>query len=594
MPFIQDIIYQFEVGKGARWLRWGLLGVLLVALIVGYDLRVYRNLAAPEAMDAAQVARNLSEGKGFTTQLIRPVSIALLRDNEKTTAADPGLLKGNHPDLANPPVYPLLLAGLMKVLPFEYSASKTAPFWSNAGHFWRYQPDFLIALFNQTLFLVVVVLTFLLARHLFDAMIGWVTALLLLGTELMWRFSVSGLSTMLLLVIFMGVVWCLVLLEESVREARWGGKAVWLLAQALGLCLGLGALTRYAFGWVIIPVLVFLLLFGGARKIALVFVTLGVFLAVVSPWVARNISVSGAPFGVATYAVVEGTTEFSEYKLQRALHPKFESVSVGLFVRKLMVNARRILENELPKIGGSWVTAYFLAGLLVAFRSVAISRLRYFLLISMAVLIAVQALGKTQLSEETPEINSENLLVLLYPLVLMFGVCLFFLLLDQVRLPDARFRALVMTAFGLAACAPLIFAFMPPRLAPVVYPPYYPPAIQQVSGWMKEDELMMSDVPWAVAWYGHRQCVWLTLNAQADFFAISDELKPVRGLYLTPQTMDARFLSQWIRAGEFSWGSFILESLLKKEIPPTFPLRKSPGGFLPEQMFLTDWERWKK
>ena len=42
----------------------------------------------------------------------------------------------------------------------------------------------------------------------------------------------------------------------------------------------------------------------------------------------------------------------------------------------------------------------------------AISRLRYFLLISMAVLIAVQALGKTQLSEETPEINSENLLVL--------------------------------------------------------------------------------------------------------------------------------------------------------------------------------------
>jgi hypothetical protein len=33
--------------------------------------------------------------------------------------------------------------------------------------------------------------------------------------------------------------------------------------------------------------------------------------------------------------------------------------------------------------------------------------------------------------------------------------------------------------------------------------------------------------------------------------------------------------------------------MLRREIPPTFPLRKSPSGFLPEQLFLTDWDRWK-
>jgi len=105
---------------------------------------------------------------------------------------------------------------------------------------------------------------------------------------------------------------------------------------------------------------------------------------------------------------------------------------------------------------------------------------------------------------------------------------------------------------------------------------------------------MMSDIPWAVAWYGNRQCIWLTLNAQADFFSVYDYQKPVKAVYLTPVTMDARFLSQWIRADEHSWGSFALESMLKRELPPYFPLRRAPAGFLPEQLFITDVDRWSQ
>ena len=104
---------------------------------------------------------------------------------------------------------------------------------------------------------------------------------------------------------------------------------------------------------------------------------------------------------------------------------------------------------------------------------------------------------------------------------------------------------------------------------------------------------MMSDVPWAVAWYGKRQCVWLTLNVQDDFFAVNDYLKPVRGLYLTPLTVDGRFVSQWVRAGEKGWGFLLIDTILRQQIPSTFPLRKSPKGYLPDQLFLTDRERWK-
>ena len=110
---------------------------------------------------------------------------------------------------------------------------------------------------------------------------------------------------------------------------------------------------------------------------------------------------------------------------------------------------------------------------------------------------------------------------------------------------------------------------------------------------MAPHELMMSDAPWAVAWYGNRQAAWLTLDVQGEFYTLNDYIKPVQALYLTPVSLDARFLSQWVRgASERSWGELIIGSMTKEELPRGFPLIKSYR--LPEQMFLSDWERWLK
>jgi len=214
----------------------------------------------------------------------------------------------------------------------------------------------------------------------------------------------------------------------------------------------------------------------------------------------------------------------------------------------------------------------------------------------------VQALGRTQLSEESPEINSENLLVLLLPFVMIYGVALFFMLLDQIKFPAVALRYPVIVLFSFLVCLPMFFILLLPKTVPITYPPYSPKAIQLTASWMKENELVMSDVPWAVAWYGERQSVWLTLFATQDpkgpsaresFFTINDYLKPINALYLTPVTMNTRFVSDWLEAGEHSWGNFILNSLIKKEVPPSFPLRQTTKGFLPYQLFLADWKRWQ-
>jgi hypothetical protein len=356
-------------------------------------------------------------------------------------------------------------------------------------------------------------------------------------------------------------------------------------------------LTRYSFGWLAIPVVFYLAFCNGQRRFQPAALALGLFVVIVTPWVLRNVSISGTPLGTAGYSIIEGAMT-SGTRLERSLKPKIEGNAITSIVGKLVANTRVVLQNDLPRLAGNWVTPLFLVGLMLGFNNPAIRRLRYFLLGCLLLLIVVQALGRTHLTEDSPDVNSENLLVLLAPLVLIYGVSLFFVLLEQINFALALLRYAVVGAFTVLACMPLIFTFLPPRPIPVTYPPYFPPRFELTGGWMKDGELMMSDVPWAVAWYGKRQCIWTTLDAGDDFFAVNDYLKPIRGLYLTQQTMDARFVSGWIQAGERSWGNFIVQSVLQGQIPGAFPLRVAPPRsdypFLPDQLFLTDWERWKK
>jgi 4-amino-4-deoxy-L-arabinose transferase-like glycosyltransferase len=607
---IQSIIHKLEVGGGLRHLKWFLLTLALLALILSYNFRGFKDMNTLEAMDSAQLARNLAERKGFSTLFIRPFSVYLLQkayaDKHGPPSvgdlSDRGQLHTMHPDLANPPVYPLLLAGMMKVAPgLRYQAagattlnigSKHLNIWNFNGGFWIYPPDFWISLFNQFLFMVMMVMVFFFARRLFDTVVAWTSAILFLGTDLFWRFSISGLSTMLVMLIFLSLAWCLMVLEQNAREAKMAPKRLLLLGAAVGAIVGIGCLTRYSFGWLIVPVLLYLFLFLGAQRLPLCMAALAAFVVVITPWVIRNYYVSHTPFGVAGYAMYANTAYFPAYRLERSLSPDLTRVYYIHIWAKFVANIQTILQDDLPKLGGNWISGFFLVGLLINFKDPTRSRLRYFLFFCLPVLVVAQALGRTQLSEDSPVVNSENLIVLVSPLVLVFGVSLFYILLDQINFPIVQLRYLVMGAFCVIICLPAIFSFVSPRVNAVAYPPYFPPVIQKTANWMKPDELMMSDIPWAVAWYGERQCMWLTLNAQSEFFSVYDYQKQIKALYLTPSTMDSRFLSQWVRAGESSWGSFALESMLKKELPPYFPLRRAPAGFLPEQFFLTDKERW--
>ena len=604
MTFVQEWIHKLENTSLARYVTALVVVLIFGVVVIRYDVHCARNMATPTAMDEAQLGRNISMGRGYKTDCIRPLSIYLVKkQNHNAGDKDPARLNRNHPDVSNPPGYPVVLAGLMKVLPFHYDTALKGAFWSTPDaaapggrRSIRYQPDFFITFFNQFVFVAVLILVFFWARRLFDVGVAGLSVIILAATEVLWRFSASGLSTMLLLLIFMGLVWCLTLWESEVREPKWGQKGAALMSIAVGLLIGIGSLTRYSFLSVAVPVAFFMAIFGGPRRWLYCIATLAVAAAVVSPWIARNYSVSGTAFGTAGYNVVEW---FSPgFRLQRSLQPEIPPFTVITYLRKLVANLLPTLQEDLFGNGGGWITGFFLVGLLVGFRNEAIKRLRYFTLGCIVTLAVAQALAQTSLSEEAPDINSENLLILVSPLVAVYGVALFFTLLENMQLPFRSFRYVVMTIFAILVTLPMWFALALPSKGAVVFPTYYPDKIVSSAHVLNESEVMMTDIPWAVAWYGDREAIWMTLNAtaspnnptdwQESFFAINDQLKPIHALYLTSRSLDARFQTDWIRANQVSWGKFIMGAMGASQIPGSFPLTKMPPGYLPEQLLLCD------
>src|ERR1044071_660517 len=120
MFLLQNVIHYLEVGGGSKFFRrasrifFGGMAVLILGF--GYSLCGFKNMATQEAMDSAQLARNIAEGKGYRTLFVRPLSMYLLKqqNQESKNLSDPAQaanlaeVKGLHPDIANPPIYPLV------------------------------------------------------------------------------------------------------------------------------------------------------------------------------------------------------------------------------------------------------------------------------------------------------------------------------------------------------------------------------------------------------------------------------------------------------------------------------------------------------
>lgn len=176
---IQDLVYNMDVGIGARLIKVGLYILFIGLVLLLYSATQFRGFKEAGAMDQAQLARNLMRHKALVTQCVHPASIGYLERNNKTVSVM------EHPDILHPPLYPTLLAGLFKVSGTEVVASAETEIFS--------AEKWIIGLGNLCVLLTGMML-YVMGKRFFSKRVALLAVTLYVLSDLVWRDAISGLS----------------------------------------------------------------------------------------------------------------------------------------------------------------------------------------------------------------------------------------------------------------------------------------------------------------------------------------------------------------------------------------------------------------
>jgi len=568
---VQNLVYTLEVGIGATVLKTLLYVLFMMLLSVLYVATQYAGFNNRRAMDQAQLARRIAETGQFHTANLSPASMALLAKNGKLMVeTEQGVLANvhGHPDIVNAPVYPLTLGSAFKLFRTSFplpSGPKYAP------EQWVIIPLNLLFCFLAALFL------YLTGKALFDTRAALTATTVFLLSGSVWARAVAGTELSLALLLASFSFWCLVSAlqaarrrDEQLPEPR--GAGFWIPVLLGSLAMALLFLTRYA-AWTLFPGFLLVLWAGSGRKGWIpALAALLIFLLPSSLWILRNLRASGAPFGLTPFLIFHDPNDI----FLRGL-----SLNTEAFELRRMLQARfleimpRILGLQGLTFSAGLSFCLFLSTYFYRFQRPVTRLLRWGALLSLVLLSLSACLFGEGLLELTQ---------LLLPVILLFGAAFFFLLLDRMRIGVKIVSMSVVALFILVQALPMLFTIMPPR--PGSYPPYMARDIGLVTGPFERHELIVSDMPWATAWYGGSTSLLLPLTVD-EFFTVHDRFHPVSGMYITLLTRDKRHHSELSSGVYRSWRPILDLGQLPRGFPLSFgiPIRNS-------EIMLADRNRW--
>ena len=413
--------------------------------------------------------------------------------------------------------------------------------------------------------------------RLFDGRVGVAAFGVFVVSDTVLQASISGGATPLAMVLTTATL-CLALSATGLR-ARNAHPAAWIVATILaGILAGLVSLTVYAL--CVVPVIAIGMLAAGfVRWRALVIVLfLLAFTAVVAPWMVRNHSVSGHVLGLAPHSTLNHSALYAGDQWDREWYPRSESRDVVRALQlKFAENAGDLIARRLPVLGGGFVACFFLLMLFHRFDDEQVARLKWGVAGGLALCMAVVAFGNP----------TEESLMPFLPLVILASAAMVYRLLDQSPFLGAELHSMVVTGWVLLVSLPTLLTLAGPA-GKWAYPPYAPTLIQYVGHMLKPGEIIATDIPAGVAWYGGRAALRLPRTTEA-LVQLRDEGLMLGGVYLTTATGDQPYLSALVEGAERSW-----RPLLDRFVPAGFPWQH--GIALPpgtrDQILLTDADHW--
>ena len=564
-PKVQEIVHALEEGS----LKQAVLVAALFAAVAGlaalYLFFNFRGLDNETAMDQAQVGRQIAAGAGYSTLYVRPLAMWQFLGHEER------LPSGYFPDTYNFPLNPLVNAAVLRPI---------KRWWPMTPTDLVYAGDRAVAAVGVVFFLASVFVLFFLVRSLFDRKIAWLTVGLVLVSDMMWRFSVSGLPQMLMLFLFtLGMA--LFHNALSARDEQRTGRMLMMLS-GTAVLLGLMTLAQPVAAWIFLGFLGFVFAWFKPRAVSGLLVFF-LYLGTVTPWLVRNYMVCGNPLGLGLFSILDGTTG-SELSFMSTLQP--DLTAFGAVRAKLRGGLAMQLENLFGYLGYSAAAAAFFFSMIHLFRRRETTLLRW----GLALMWLSASLGMAFFSPRGA-VSANQLHMLFLPLFSAYGIAFLLVLWNRIdlRLPAAR-TAFVTVVFAITAL-PMAINLLTAPPQRVHWPPYVPPFINAVANWMEPGEVLCSDMPWATAWYGGR--LSLLLPATVKQFTDIHDYKylggPVNGIYLTPVSGNRPWLSQ-IAKGEYrEWATFIMRTAELNGFPLKF---FTPLPIDNECVFYSNRDRW--
>lgn len=556
--------------------RRSLFFLVLIILTLGNLFVLFQGLNAPQAMDQAQISREISRGKGFTTKMIRPVAY---EQAEKAGTAVPSFT--DFQDTYHSPLNPLLNAAVLKLV-----GADDASRWQMNRNEAIFPLDRVIATVSTLCFLIAIGVNYLLISRIFDAKIAGVCAILMLFCETFWNYSLSGLPQMLMLLLFS----CGIYFVYRAVEATTEGRIAMTPAIIAGVFFTLLALTHWMTAWIALGFIIYAAI--AFRPRGLVGIAILVMILVPAVFVmVRNTTHSGSPFGTAFLTLYNGLGNGSEAAVMRTADLEGQPLMLNGLMSKILRTMLLQATDIIPFLAGIVVAPLFFISLLHPFKRAAIANFRWAILL----MWVFAALGMAFFGISKEPLDPNQLHLLFAPIMTAYGLAFISILWTRLEVvvsnPILRNVHLIIVV-GICAL-PLMLA-LPNRISRGLdrrdkggvphWPPYYAPVLNStefgLKGWVKENQIVVSDQPWAVAWYADRMSIWLPPKSK-DFEtlerAASDLQTPVTGILITPSSHGTAPAME-VAANYQDFTSMVLDGVVVAATWPTRPSEEMREG----------------
>lgn len=490
----------------ANLIRRLLFFILLFGLVFFYLVLSFKGLTHARGIEQAQIGREIARGNDFTTKVIRPAAIW---QASRTEGGEPEL--DRFYDTYHSPLNPFLNAAVLKIVGGDdFDRFKMV----NESR-QIYQLDRVIAAISVICFLIAIGVNYLLISRIFDMKIAGVTALLMVLCDLMWKFTLSGLPQMLMLLLFScALFFCYRALEASV-DNRMSVGAVLVAAVFFALL----SLAHWLTIWVTIGFVVYAAFFFRPKGISGLAI-LGILIIFNIYFIGKNLEWTGSPAGTAGLTLYGGLSD-SEENIMRTVDPSKETTQVLYNMNSLLLNTTRniILQANLlyTNLGGIIAAPLFFFALLHPFKRASIAHFRWIILL----MWIFSALGMAIFGMTNSATDSNQIHILFAPIMTAYGLAFLSILWSRLELPTGSGMlrhghfvfAVLISAGPLLLSIPKNFQSglnSSGRGGSPNWPPYWPSVYSRLlHDSTSEDDLIFSDQPWAVAWYGDRRSIWL-------------------------------------------------------------------------------------